>query len=54
MDPADRVSAVRPLLDAPSPAVLTLYRPDGSALVSQVWFRVNGDAFEVVIAAGDR
>jgi Pyridoxamine 5'-phosphate oxidase len=38
------------LLDAPSPAVLTTYRKDGSALVSPVWFRWLDGAFEVVIA----
>jgi PPOX class probable F420-dependent enzyme len=41
------------LLDGPSPAVLTTYRKDGSALVTPVWFRWTGDAFEVVIAEGD-
>ncbi|MGZ4380453.1 MAG: TIGR03618 family F420-dependent PPOX class oxidoreductase [Gaiellaceae bacterium] len=45
--------AVRSLLEAPSPAVLTTYRKDGGALVSPVWFRWNEDAFEVVIAEGD-
>jgi hypothetical protein len=45
---------VRSLLDGPSPAVLTVYRPDGSALVSPVWYRATEDALEVVIAAGDR
>jgi PPOX class probable F420-dependent enzyme len=44
---------VRSLLDAPSPAVLTTYRKDGSALVSPVWFRWRDDVFEVVIAKGD-
>ena len=44
---------VRSLLDAPSPAVLTVYRPDGSALVSPVWYRATDDAIEMVIAAGD-
>jgi len=44
---------VRSLLDAPSPAVLTTYRQDGSALVTPVWFRWAGEAFEVVIAEGD-
>jgi PPOX class probable F420-dependent enzyme len=44
---------VGPLLEAASPAVLTTYRKDGSALVSPVWFRWEEDAFEVVIAAGD-
>lgn len=41
------------LLEAPSPAVLTTYRADGSALSSPVWFRWRDDAFEVVIAEGD-
>ena len=27
------------LLEGPSPAVLTTYRKDGTALVSPVWFR---------------
>ena len=45
--------AIRSLIDAPSPAVLTTYRKDGSANVSPVWFRWNNDAFEVVIALGD-
>jgi len=45
--------ALRSLIDAPSPAVLTTYRKDGSANVSPVWFRWNDDAFEVVIALGD-
>jgi PPOX class probable F420-dependent enzyme len=44
---------VRSLVEAPSPAVLTTYRKDGSAHVSPVWFRWNEDAFEVVIAEGD-
>ena len=44
---------VRSLLEAPSPAVLTTYRQDGSALVSPVWFRWNDGFFEVVIAEGD-
>ena len=44
---------VRSLLEAPSPATLTLIREDGEAITSPVWFRVAGDAFEVVIAASD-
>jgi PPOX class probable F420-dependent enzyme len=44
---------VRSLLEAPSPSVLTTYRKDGSALVSPVWFRWHGDAFEVVVAKKD-
>ena len=44
---------MRSLLDAPSPAVLTTYRKDGSAAVSPVWFRWADDRFEVVVAKGD-
>ena len=43
----------RSLLEAPSPAVLTTYRKDGSALTTPVWFRWTDNAFEVVIAEGD-
>jgi Pyridoxamine 5'-phosphate oxidase len=41
------------LLHAPSPAVLTTYRKDGTAVTSPVWFRFHGDTFEVVIAEND-
>jgi PPOX class probable F420-dependent enzyme len=41
------------LLEAPSPAVLTTYRADGTALVTPVWFRHRASVFEVVIAEGD-
>jgi PPOX class probable F420-dependent enzyme len=44
---------VRSLLEAPSPAVLTVYRPDGQAVTSPVWFRVDAEHVEVVVAAGD-
>jgi PPOX class probable F420-dependent enzyme len=44
---------VRTLLDAPSAAVLTTYRRDGTALTSPVWYRWTGTAFEVVIARDD-
>ena len=44
---------VATLLEAPSPAVLTVTRADGSALTTPVWFRWTGEAFEVVIAEGD-
>jgi PPOX class probable F420-dependent enzyme len=47
------LAAVRALLEAPSPAVLTTYRKDGSANVSPVWFQWSDDAFEIVIAEGD-
>jgi PPOX class probable F420-dependent enzyme len=49
----DWADDIRTLLDAPSPAVLTTYRKDGSALVTPVWFRFVDEAFEVVIAEGD-
>ncbi len=51
--PDDWIDRVRSLLDSPSPAVLTTYRRNGSALVSPVWFRWSDGAFEVVIAEGD-
>ena len=41
------------LLQDPSPAVLTTYRLDGTALTSPVWFRYRDGAFEVVVAEGD-
>ena len=47
------LAAARSLLEAPSPAVLTTYRKDGSANVSPVWFRWHEDVLEVVIAEGD-
>jgi PPOX class probable F420-dependent enzyme len=50
---SDAAVAMSSLLEEPSPAVLVLYRPDGEAIVSPVWFRVEGDAFEVVVAATD-
>jgi glucuronate isomerase len=49
MDPARELEDLRSLLEAPSPAVLMTYRPDGSADVSPVWFRYTGEAFEVVV-----
>ena len=44
---------VRTLLEAPSAAVLTTTRKDGTPLTTPVWFRWTGVAFEVVIAQGD-
>jgi len=41
------------LFQAPSPAVLTTYRKDGTAVTSPVWFRFQEDTFEVVIAEND-
>jgi PPOX class probable F420-dependent enzyme len=49
----DWLEGVRSLLEAPSPAVLTTYRKDGSALVSPVWYRWHDGALEVVIAKDD-
>jgi PPOX class probable F420-dependent enzyme len=45
---------LRSLIEAPSPATLTLYREDGEAITSPVWFRVEGEAVEVVVAATDQ
>lgn len=39
--------------EAASPAVLTTYRKDGTALVTPVWFRYRDGAFEIVIAEDD-
>ena len=48
------LESVRSLLEAPSAAVLTTTRKDGTALTSPVWFRwTGGGTFEVVIARGD-
>ena len=41
------------LFQAPSPAVLTTYRKDGTAVTSPVWFRFRDNTFEVVIAQND-
>jgi CHAT domain-containing protein len=40
-------------LDAPLPAVLATYRKDGTVLMTPVWFRRNGGAYEVVIVIPD-
>jgi PPOX class probable F420-dependent enzyme len=49
----DALDRVRTLIEGAAPAVLTTYRQDGSAHVSPVWFRWDGESFEVVIAKGD-
>ena len=49
----DVAGEMRSLLDVPSPAVLTLHRSDGEAIVSPVWFRVRDGWFEIVLAATD-
>ena len=48
-----QTNELRSLLDAASPATLTLYREDGEAVTSPVWFRATDDGLEVVIAASD-
>ena len=44
---------MRSLLDEPSSAVLAIRQEDGEPIVSPVWYRVNADAFEVVVAISD-
>jgi PPOX class probable F420-dependent enzyme len=51
--PSFSLEGLESLLEGPSPAVLTTYRKDATALVSPVWFRWTGEAFEVVIAEDD-
>ncbi len=41
------------LLEAASPATVTVTRDDGEPITSPVWFRVAGDRIEVVMAGGD-
>lgn len=43
----------RALLEAPSAAVLAVYRADGTVLMSPVWFRPADEWIEIVIAEGD-
>lgn len=50
---ASPVPGVESLLESPAAAVLTTHRKDGTALCSPVWFRRDGEVFEVVIAEGD-
>jgi PPOX class probable F420-dependent enzyme len=52
LDPLD--ASLASLLSNPSPATLTLNREDGRAITSPVWFRMEGDWFEFVVAAGER
>ena len=51
LDP--RSTALKSLIEEPSPATLTFCREDGSALTSPVWFRLASDVFQVVVAEGD-
>ena len=43
----------RALLEAPSAAVLAVYRADGTILMTPVWFRADDEWIEIVIAEGD-
>ena len=54
MSPSGDLEDLRSLLDAAAPAVLLTYRAEGSADMSPVWFRVDGEAFEVVVAKSDK
>ena len=54
MSPSSDLGDLRSILDAAAPAVLLTYRADGSADMSPVWFRVEGEAFEVVVAKSDK
>ena len=45
---------MRSLLEAPSPATLTLFGPGGDPVTSPVWFRYTGDSFEIVIGLKDQ
>src|SRR4051812_3159915 len=44
---------MRSLFEAASPAALVLRREDGEPVVSPVWFRVNGEMLELVVASSD-
>ena len=46
-------SAMQTVLGAASAAVLAVYRPDGEIVISPVWFRVEGEWIEIVVAGGD-
>lgn len=52
LDPAS--PELQSLLHAASAATITLYREDGEAITSPVWFRVDGGSIEIVVAATDR
>ena len=41
------------VLGAASAAVLAVYRADGEIMMSPVWFRVEGEWIEIVVAEGD-
>ena len=46
-------SNIRDLLDAPTAAVLAVYRAEGTVLMSPVWFRAVDELVEFVVAEGD-
>jgi PPOX class probable F420-dependent enzyme len=48
-----RIDDLGDLLEGPAAAALATYRSDGSVLLSPVWFRWDGAAFEITLAAGD-
>jgi len=50
---ASHLERMRSLLDSAAPAVLSTYRQDGTVKLSPVWFRHEGDQFEVIIADDD-
>lgn len=49
----DQLELARTLLEAPSPAVVTTYRKDGSANVAPVWFQWTDGWVEVVVLQDD-
>ena len=51
---AEARAEMQSLLDAPSPATLTLFGPGGEPVTTPVWFRYTGDNFEVVMALKDQ
>src|SRR6187200_3461723 len=53
MKSVDVADGIRSVLEAPSPATLTLLRADGEAITSPIWFRVHGEWLEWVSAATD-
>ncbi len=48
-----RAASVQSLLDASSPATITLTGQNGQLLTSPVWFRVVDDTIEIVVAEHD-
>jgi PPOX class probable F420-dependent enzyme len=48
-----RIEDLDDLLEGPAAAVLATYRRDGTVMLSPVWFRWTGGAFETTVGAGD-